>query len=30
LRNTMLNKWLDYCVERGHRFASIPLEAIAR
>ena len=19
-RNTMLNKWLDYCVERGHRF----------
>lgn len=24
LRNIMLNKWLDYCVERGHRFASIP------
>jgi len=23
LRNVMLNKWLDYCVERGHRF-SIP------
>ena len=22
LRNTMLNKWLDYCFERGHRFAS--------
>ncbi len=22
LRNIMLNKWLDYCVERGHRFAS--------
>jgi uncharacterized protein YqiB (DUF1249 family) len=20
LRNIMLNKWLDYCVERGHRF----------
>jgi uncharacterized protein YqiB (DUF1249 family) len=20
LRNMMLNKWLDYCVERGHRF----------
>jgi uncharacterized protein len=20
-RNTMLNKWLDYCHERGHRFA---------
>jgi uncharacterized protein len=19
-RNMMLNKWLDYCVERGHRF----------
>ena len=19
-RNTMLNKWLEYCVERGHRF----------
>lgn len=25
LRNVMLNKWLDYCVERGHRFPSIPL-----
>lgn len=22
LRNMMLNKWLDYCVERGHRFAT--------
>ena len=22
LRNVMLNKWLDYCVERGHRFAA--------
>lgn len=21
LRNVMLNKWLDYCVERGHHFA---------
>jgi hypothetical protein len=20
LRNVMLNKWLDYCVERGHQF----------
>jgi uncharacterized protein YqiB (DUF1249 family) len=30
LRNTMLNKWLDYCVERGHRFASIHREALAR
>jgi hypothetical protein len=20
LRNMMLNKWLDYCAERGHRF----------
>jgi len=24
LRNVMLNKWLDYCVERGHRFPSTP------
>jgi uncharacterized protein len=22
LRNVMLNKWLDYCVERGHRFSA--------
>ncbi|PZN31197.1 MAG: DUF1249 domain-containing protein [Proteobacteria bacterium] len=22
LRNMMLNKWLDYCAERGHRFAA--------
>jgi uncharacterized protein YqiB (DUF1249 family) len=22
LRNVMLNKWLDYCVERGHRFTT--------
>ena len=21
-RNLMLNKWLDYCAERGHRFAA--------
>jgi uncharacterized protein len=23
-RNMMLNKWLEYCVERGHRFSSQP------
>ncbi|HEY2341180.1 MAG TPA: DUF1249 domain-containing protein [Steroidobacteraceae bacterium] len=23
-RNMMLNKWLEYCVERGHRFSSLP------
>ena len=23
LRNVMLNKWLDYCVERGHRFPNV-------
>lgn len=23
LRNIMLNKWLDYCVERGHRFPDL-------
>ncbi|WP_184330065.1 DUF1249 domain-containing protein [Povalibacter uvarum] len=28
LRNVMLNKWLDYCVERGHRFGATP--ALAR
>ena len=22
MRNMMLNKWLEYCVERGHRFSS--------
>lgn len=22
-RNVMLNKWLDYCVERGHRFLPV-------
>ena len=21
MRNMMLNKWLEYCAERGHRFA---------
>lgn len=33
LRNVMLNKWLDYCVERGHRFAgslAVPAAAMAR
>lgn len=29
LRNVMLNKWLDYCVERGHRFSAVPT-AISR
>jgi uncharacterized protein len=24
LRTVMLNKWLDYCVERGHRFVATP------
>ena len=24
LRNMLLNKWLDYCTERGHRFAAAP------
>jgi uncharacterized protein YqiB (DUF1249 family) len=23
-RNMMLNKWLDYCTERGHCFAHVP------
>lgn len=31
LRNVMLNKWLDYCVDRGHRFdapaASMPVHS---
>jgi uncharacterized protein YqiB (DUF1249 family) len=29
LRNMMLNKWLDYCVERGHRFGTFA-PALAR
>ena len=24
LRNMLLNKWLDYCVDRGHRIAASP------
>jgi len=24
LRNMMLNKWLDYCAERGHGFLAVP------
>ena len=27
--NMMLNKWLDYCVERGHRFLLTPAAAAA-
>jgi uncharacterized protein YqiB (DUF1249 family) len=30
LRNIMLNKWLDYCVERGHRFVSATESIAAR
>lgn len=30
LRNVMLNKWLDYCVERGHRFVAAAELAAAR
>lgn len=30
LRNTMLNKWLDYCVDRGHRFVAAIEAAAAR
>jgi uncharacterized protein YqiB (DUF1249 family) len=30
LRNIMLNKWLDYCVERGHRFAPATESLAAR
>jgi uncharacterized protein len=29
-RNVMLNKWLEYCVERGHRFSSATRVAAAR
>jgi uncharacterized protein len=27
LRNMLLNKWLDYCLDRGHRFAAPPAPA---
>ena len=26
-RNTMLNKWLEYCIDLGHRFESAPRSA---
>jgi hypothetical protein len=29
LRNMLLNKWLDYCVDRGHRFVGAPAGARA-
>jgi uncharacterized protein len=29
-RNVMLNKWLEYCVERGHRFSSATRVVAAR
>lgn len=29
LRNVMLNKWLDYCVERGHRFSPQAARSLA-
>ena len=29
LRNMMLNKWLDYCAERGHRFAPAGAPGVA-
>lgn len=29
-RNVMLNKWLEYCVERGHRFSSATRVIAAR
>jgi uncharacterized protein YqiB (DUF1249 family) len=25
LRNMLLNKWLDYCIDRGHRFTASPV-----
>lgn len=28
-RNIMLNKWLEYCVERGHRFSSATATSLA-
>jgi len=30
LRNVMLNKWLDYCVERGHRFFPLAHPLVVR
>jgi uncharacterized protein YqiB (DUF1249 family) len=27
LRNMLLNKWLEYCVDRGHRFPALSAEA---
>jgi hypothetical protein len=27
LRNMLLNKWLDYCLDRGHRFRAAPAGA---
>lgn len=30
LRNVMLNKWLDYCVDRGHRFFPATAVLLAR
>lgn len=29
-RNIMLNKWLEYCLERGHRFSLATLDSTAR
>jgi uncharacterized protein YqiB (DUF1249 family) len=29
LRNMLLNKWLDYCAERGHRLLAAPARAVA-
>ena len=29
-RNIMLNKWLEYCLERGHRFSSATLDLTTR
>jgi uncharacterized protein YqiB (DUF1249 family) len=27
-RNVMLNKWLEYCSEKGHRFVSSPVPEV--
>jgi uncharacterized protein YqiB (DUF1249 family) len=29
LRNMLLNKWLDYCTDRGHRLQATPVESHA-